>query len=83
MGADGAAVLRNAKLATGTLASFLFGFEAEHTRRHLDEVEAGNALILVQVADDQLGTRVGEVLARHGAHFINYYSRWTAKNLLP
>lgn len=81
MGTEGAATLRNAgQSSTGILGS-LFGYEAEHTRKHLREVEAGHVVIVVEVADDTLGERVGEVLARHGAHFVNYYSRWTVRSL--
>lgn len=82
MGAEGAAVLRNAQQGrTGILGS-IFGYEAEHTLRHLREVEAGNVVFVVGVRDEEMGIRVGEILSRHGARFVNYYSRWTARSLI-
>lgn len=83
MGAEGAAVLRSARQGSaGTLGS-LFGYEGEHTRRHLKEVEAGNVVVVVEVGDETVGNRVGEILRRHGASFAHYYSRWTARSLIP
>lgn len=62
---------------------FLFGFEAEHTRRHLSQLEDGLTLVAVWVEDGAQADRVGEVLTRHGGQFVNYYSRWTARTLAP
>lgn len=82
MGAEGVSALRNAGRGSGNILGSL-GFEAEHTRRHLQEVEAGHVVVIVAVENDRLGDRVGAVLARHGATFINYYSRWSSRRLVP
>jgi NADPH-dependent F420 reductase len=83
MGAEGAAALRAAQRGAEGALAFLFGFENEHTQRHLREVGAGRVVIAVEVGDGRLGDRVGEILARHGATFVNYYSRWTTRSLVP
>lgn len=83
LGAEGAAMLRNAYQGGVGMLGALFGYEADHTRRHLNEVEAGRVLMIVEVDDDAVGERVGGILARHGAEFVNYYSRWTSRSLFP
>lgn len=73
-----------ATMDTGDWAlEFLFGFETEHRRRHLRQLEAGQTLVVVWVEDGTQAERVGEILARHGGQFVNYYSRWTARSLVP
>jgi NADPH-dependent F420 reductase len=62
---------------------FLFGFEAEHTRRHVRQLEDGLTLVAVWVEDGAQADRVGDLLTRHGGQFVNYYSRWTARSLAP
>lgn len=81
MGPEGAEALRNAQQSRTGIVGSLFGYESEHTQRHLREVEAGNVVVVVEVADEAVGERVGQILLRHGARFANYYSRWTARNL--
>lgn len=68
---------------TSRAAEFLFGFETEHSRRHAGELEAGHTLVVVWVENGTQADRVGEILARHGGHFVYYYSRRTARNLVP
>jgi hypothetical protein len=80
-GPEGAAILRSANQSGVGFLGSLFGYEGEHTRRHLNEVDAGHTVAIVEVADDKLGERAGAVLVRHGATFVNYYSRWTARSL--
>lgn len=59
----------------------LFGMEMEHTERHVEEVNAGHYLLLIPSRDDATTERIGGILAAHGGHFVNYYSRWTARQL--
>jgi hypothetical protein len=61
----------------------LFGFEAEHTERHQEEIAAGHFLVLVESHDDETTDRVREAFAPHGGHFVNYYSTWTSRTLIP
>ena len=65
------------------LTQALFGMEMEHTERHVQEVEAGHYLVLVPSHDDKTTDRISEVLSAHGGHFINYYTNWTARLLVP
>jgi hypothetical protein len=60
----------------------MFGMEMEHTERHVAEVEAGHFLVLVPSHDGETATRISDVLAAQGGHFINYYTNWTAQTLL-
>lgn len=59
------------------------GYEQTHTERHIRELEAGHALVLVDVANERLAGRVGETMAAEGGRFVNYYSRWTSRNIVP
>lgn len=59
----------------------VFGIEAEHTRRHVEEVDAGHYLVLVPSTDDETTDRIRDVLVAHGGHFINYYTTWTSRLL--
>lgn len=61
----------------------LMGIEQEHTRRHVEELDAGHFLVGVTSDDEATTARVRDILAAHGGHFINYYSRWTARTLIP
>jgi hypothetical protein len=61
----------------------MFGYEAEHTERHLKELEIGHLIVIVESRDDETTNRVRDILAAHGGHFTNYYSRWTSRVLLP
>lgn len=58
-------------------------YERTHTQRHVEELEAGRFVVLVGVTDDASKKRVRDILGAHGGHFIYYYSRWTATELLP
>lgn len=33
--------------------------------------------------DDETADRISQVLSAHGGHFINYYTNWTARLLVP
>lgn len=61
----------------------LFGYETEHTRRHTEALEAGDFVVLVGSEDDATTDRIRNVFAAHGGHFVNYYSRWTSRDLIP
>jgi hypothetical protein len=60
----------------------LFGYEAEHTARHTKELEKGNFLVLVKNEDGSTD-KVRDVFADHDGRFVNYYSRWTSRVLIP
>ena len=76
---------RIAKAAEGGrgLLEMLMGYEHEHAQRHLRELDAGNAVVMVQTADDAMAERVGKVMAEHGGRFVNRYTRWTAATVVP
>jgi hypothetical protein len=57
------------------------GAEREHTARHVEELEAGHFIVVVDSPDEITKARAREGLAAHGGHFINYYSRLSAENL--
>jgi NADPH-dependent F420 reductase len=61
----------------------LMGYEHEHAQRHLRELDAGHAVVVVQTTDDAMAERVGKVMAEHGGRFVNRYSRWTAVTIAP
>jgi hypothetical protein len=60
------------------------GAESEHTERHAREVEKGNFVIVVpsEGGSDEV-ERISAILSAHGAHFVNYYTRWTTRGLVP
>lgn len=60
----------------------LFGYEAEHSARHTEELEKGNFLVLVK-SEDGATDSVRDVFSDHDGHFVNYYSRWTSRVLIP
>lgn len=70
--------LRMTRLAQGML-----GYEADHTERYMHEVEAGNFVVVLESHDDQTTERLGHIFAAHGGRFVNYYTRWTSRVLLP
>jgi hypothetical protein len=57
------------------------GAEREHTARHVEELEAGHFIVVVDSPDETTKARARDGLAAHGAHFINYYSRVSVENL--
>ena len=59
------------------------GEEHEHTARHVEALQAGWFVVVVDAPDDTLKTRVRNALVAHGGHFVNYYSRWSTENLVP
>ncbi|HEX8693952.1 MAG TPA: NAD(P)-binding domain-containing protein [Longimicrobium sp.] len=61
----------------------LMGYEHEHAERHLRELDAGHAVVVVQTDDEAMAQRVGEVMARHGGRFVNRYTRWAAVSVVP
>lgn len=61
----------------------IFGYEAEHTERHMREVEDGNYVVIVESHDDETTERAGRIFAAHGGHFVNYYGTWTSRTLAP
>jgi hypothetical protein len=64
------------------MAQGMFGYEADHTERHLAELSAGHFVLLVESHDDENTDRIRDVLARHGGHFVNYYSKWTSRTMI-
>src|SRR5690606_25074143 len=68
-GPEAEEALRNVTTGPTRALAFLFGFESEHTRRHLRELEGGHALMVVMVDDGEQAEGVGRVLARHGGHY--------------
>jgi hypothetical protein len=62
---------------------YLYGYESDHAEYHVAELTAGHFLLLVESHDDETADRIGHVFSEHGGHFVNYYSRWTSRTLLP
>jgi 8-hydroxy-5-deazaflavin:NADPH oxidoreductase len=65
------------------LLEMLMGYEHNHAQRHLRELEAGNAVVVVQTTDDAMAEHVGKLMAQQGGRFVNRYSRWTAVTVVP
>lgn len=83
-GAEGREQIESSLGQGGFLSELLaLGYEQEHTQRHLRELDAGHAVVLVEAEDDSTARRVGETLASHRGHFIHHYTRWTAKSITP
>ena len=59
------------------------GTEHEHTARHVEALEQGKFVVVVDAPDDVVKTRVRNALLPYGGHFINYYSRWSTETLAP
>lgn len=59
----------------------LFGFEADHARRHMKALDQGQFVVLV--ASDDSVDEIADLFANHGGCFVNYYSRWTSRTLIP
>ncbi len=59
------------------------GDEAEHTKRHVDELKLGHFVVIVPNADDRAPEVAGDILRAHGGHFIYYYTRMTSRELAP
>lgn len=65
------------------LLEILLGFEHEHAERHLRELDAGHAVVVVQTTDHAMAERVGKVMAERGGRFVNRYTRWAAVSVVP
>ena len=63
-------------------AQNLFGYEADHTERHLEELTAGHFILLVKSHDNKTTEQIHDVFSEHGGHFVNYYSTWTSRTLI-
>jgi len=61
----------------------LFGYEADHSDRHTKALEDGNFVVVVGSSDDETTDRIRDAFADHGGRFVNYYSRWTSRSLIP
>ena len=61
----------------------LFGFEAEHSRRHMEEIEAGNFLLFVESHDDVTTEKAARIFRENGGRFVNFYGEWTNRALVP
>lgn len=59
------------------------GAESEHTARHLEELGQGHFVVIVPASDESTIERVRDVLAAHGGHFVNFYTRWTTRDVIP
>lgn len=82
-GNEGRERIESASDGSSSLLDFLMGYEVEHTRRHLRELDAGRAVVLVEADDGAFADRAGGIMAEHGGRFVNYYSRWTSRSIVP
>jgi hypothetical protein len=55
--------------------------EAEHVRRHEQEVLAGHFGIGVSAKEPEAREKVRKILKAHNGHFINFYGHWTIEVL--
>lgn len=65
------------------LTQKLFGFESEHTDRHVAEMEKGHFVVVADSHDGEEKIRIRDAFAENGGHFVNYYGTWTGERLLP
>lgn len=79
-GEPGVERINNANGLASIVQQF-FGYEADHTERHLAELDAGHVLVLVQSDNDETTNRIHDILTEHGGHFVNYYGTWTTRTL--
>ncbi len=83
-GAEGRQRIEAAWEGQGLLYEFMqLGYEHDHTERHMRELAAGHAVVVVEADDDATAQRAGEILAEHGGHFVNHYGRWMARSVVP
>lgn len=61
--------------------SLSMGADLDLARQAEQELLAGNALVEIAVEDAAAKQRAGDVLQRHGGHFIKYFDRWTIETL--
>ena len=57
--------------------------EVTQRQAYVEALRTGAAVIRVHLPDATQKAAVGELLAAHGGHFINYYGRWTVESLMP
>lgn len=55
--------------------------EPKHLRHHVEDVLAGNFVIMVLAEESEKQARAAQILKSHGGHFINFYGRWTMQSL--
>lgn len=55
--------------------------EADHLRRHVDDVLAGRVVIMVVAEAPELRTTVAATLKTHGAVDVGFYGRWMWQSL--
>lgn len=75
-------IAQAAKDGRGVL-EILLGYEHDHAERHLRELDAGHAVVVVQTEDKAMAQRVAEMMAQRGGHFVNRYTRWAAVSVVP
>lgn len=61
----------------------LFGFEADHAERHQKALDDGEFVVVVGASENAEADRVGQAFAAHGGRFVNHYTRWTGRRLIP
>ena len=65
------------------VAQGMFGYESEHSDRHMAEIDAGHFIVVAESRDDETTDRIRDAFASHDGHFVNYYSSWTSRTLIP
>lgn len=55
--------------------------EADHLRRHVDDVLAGRVVIMVLAEAPEMRTTVATTLKGHGAVDVGFYGRWMWQSL--
>ena len=55
--------------------------EADHLRRHVDDVLAGRVVVMVLAEAPELRTTVATTLKAHGAVDLGFYGRWMWQSL--
>jgi hypothetical protein len=56
---------------------------AEHKARYEDALQAGQYVLAMDAEDESLRRRARDILAGHGARFINFFSRFGVQRLAP
>ena len=55
----------------------------EQKRQHERELRAGHFLIAVRAEEENARQKALGILQAHGGHFINFYSPWQVKGMVP
>lgn len=66
---------------SASMVQSLFGYEAGHSERHMEELRSGHFIVLVESHDNETTDQIHNILSEHGGHFVNYYSTWTTRTL--